>query len=145
MSTQKRTTTAPSAPKPPVSFAPDTRISDSASIVGTKLITIGNDTIIHPRAKLISSHASIVIGKACILAERSAVGLQTLSTDQLDGVIIEDYVLIEVGAIVEARRVGEGSIVETNARVGKGAVIGKVCVAMPVLVLRLTGYRYTAL
>jgi dynactin-6 len=40
--------------------------------------------------------------------------------------VIEDCVVIEVGATVEAKHVGEGSIIEINARVGKGAVIGKV-------------------
>ena len=44
------------------------------------------------------------------------------------GIRIEDCVVVEVGAIVEAKRVGEGSIIEINARVGKGAVIGKVSV-----------------
>ena len=66
------------------------------------------------------------MGKACILSERSTVGLQAPSTNQPEGVIIEDYVVLEVGAVVEAKRVGEGSVIEINARVGKGAVIGKV-------------------
>lgn len=128
MSTTKRSATAPAAPKPPISLAPAISISDSASLVGTKLITIQSDTVIHPRAKLISSYAPVTVGKACILSERSAVGLQSLSNDQLEGVVIEDCVVVEVGAIVEAKRVGEGSIIEINARVGKGAVIGKVSV-----------------
>jgi dynactin 6 len=126
MSTTKRSTIAPAAPKPPISFAPTISISDLASLVGTKLITIRSDTAIHPRAKVISSYAPVTIGKACILSERSAVGLQSPSDDQPEGVVIEDCVVIEVGAIVEAKHVGEGSIIEINARVGKGAVIGKV-------------------
>jgi dynactin-6 len=108
-------------------------ISDLALLVGTKLITIRSDTVIHPRAKLISSYAPVTIGKACILSERSAVGLQSPSSDQPEGVVVEDCVVVEVGAIVEAKRVGEGSIIEINARVGKGAVIGKVCVIHPCL------------
>jgi dynactin 6 len=130
MSTTKRTSTAPAAPKPPISFAPAITISDSASLVGTKLITVGSDTVIHPRAKLISILAPVTIGKACILSERSAVGLQSPSNDQPDGVVIEDCVVVEVGAIVEAKRVGEGTIIEINAKVGKGAIIGKVCVIL---------------
>jgi len=73
----------------------------------------------------------VTVGNACILSERSAVGLQSPSDDQPEGVVIEDYVVIEVGAIVEAKYVGEGSIIEINARVGKGAVIGKVCMICP--------------
>lgn len=127
MSTTKRSTTAPTAPKPPISFAPAVSISDSASLVGTKLITVGSDTVIHPRAKLIASYGPVTVGKACILSERSAIGLQSPSNDQPEGAVIEDYVIVEVGAIVEAKRVGEGSIIEINAKVGKGAVVGKVC------------------
>lgn len=78
--------------------------------------------------KLISSLAPLTVGKACILSERSAVGLQSPSNDQPEGVVIEDCVVVEVGAIVEAKRVGEGTIIEINARVSKGAVIGKVSV-----------------
>jgi dynactin 6 len=126
MSTTKRSTTASTAPKPPIAFAPTISISDLASLVGSKLITIKSDTIIHPRAKLISIYAPVTVGNACILSERCTVGLQSLSDDQPEGVIIDDYVVVEVGAIVEAKRVGEGSIIEINARVGKGAVIGKV-------------------
>lgn len=40
--------------------------------------------------------------------------------------MIEDNVVIEVGAIVEAKRVGEGCLIEVNAKVGRGAVLGKV-------------------
>ena len=35
--------------------------------------------------------------------------------------------MIEVGAIVEAKSVGEGSVIEVNAKIGKGAILGKVC------------------
>ncbi len=40
--------------------------------------------------------------------------------------MIENGVVVEVGAIVEAHRVGEGSVIEVNARIGRGAVLGKV-------------------
>jgi dynactin-6 len=127
MSTTRRTPAAPVA-KPPTSLAPSIAISDKASLVGTNLITIRGDTIVHPHAKLISTHGPVTVGSACILSERSTIGLQTASDAQPDGVIIEDCVVVEVGAVVEAQRVGEGSLIEINARVGKGALIGKVCV-----------------
>jgi dynactin-6 len=82
---------------------------------------------VHPRAKLNSSYAPIKIGSNCIISERSSVGLQSAtSEDQSEGVVIENGVIIEAGASVEARTIREGSVVEINARVGKGAVIGKV-------------------
>lgn len=41
--------------------------------------------------------------------------------------VIDNGVVVEVGAIVEAMRVGEGCHIEVNARIGKGAVLGQVC------------------
>jgi dynactin-6 len=41
-------------------------------------------------------------------------------------VFIENGVVIETGAVVEARKIGEGSVVEVNARIGRGAIVGKV-------------------
>lgn len=35
-------------------------------------------------------------------------------------------VVIEVGATVEAREIGDGCLIEVNSIVGKGAVLGKV-------------------
>lgn len=42
--------------------------------------------------------------------------------------------MVEVGAVVEAKRIGDGCVIEINTRIGKGAVLGKVClVHFPVL------------
>ena len=41
-------------------------------------------------------------------------------------VIIGDGVVIEAGAVVEAKSIGDGTVIEAKARIGKGAVIGKV-------------------
>lgn len=41
--------------------------------------------------------------------------------------MIENGVVLEVGAVIEAKRVGEGCLIEVNAKIGRGAVLGKVC------------------
>ncbi len=43
-----------------------------------------------------------------------------------EGLTLEDGVIVEIGAKVEARIIGECTHVGINCRVGKGAVIGKV-------------------
>jgi dynactin-6 len=127
MSSSKRQSVLPPSPKPPTTFSPHVVISEQSSFIGTKTISIGPSTVVHPRAKLNSSYASIKIGSNCIISERSSVGLQSAtSEDQSEGVVIENGVIVEAGASVEARTIREGSVVEINARVGKGAVIGKV-------------------
>ncbi|OWP07088.1 hypothetical protein B2J93_6668 [Marssonina coronariae] len=122
----KRQSMMPPPPKPPTSLSPSLVIAEQAALVGTKLITLGSNTVIHPRAKLNSGYGQITVGSNCIISERSQIGLQSDPPgDEEYGVILENAVVIEVGATIEARRVGEGTVVENNARVGKGAVIGK--------------------
>ncbi|CAL3969146.1 hypothetical protein PZA11_006224 [Diplocarpon coronariae] len=128
----KRQSMMPPPPKPPTSLSPSLVIAEQAALVGTKLITLGSNTVIHPRAKLNSGYGQITVGSNCIISERSQIGLQSDPPgDEEYGVILENAVVIEVGATIEARRVGEGTVVENNARVGKGAVIGKHCKVGP--------------
>ncbi|KAF8866763.1 trimeric LpxA-like protein [Acephala macrosclerotiorum] len=127
----KRQSMMPPAPKPPTSLSSSIVIAEHASLTGTKLIMIGSNTVIHPRAKLNSAYAPITIGSTCIISERSQIGLlkepEEEDDEETDKVVIENGVVVEVGAIVEARRVGEGSVIEVNARIGRGAVLGKHC------------------
>ena len=118
----------PAAPKPPTSLAPSLVIAEQASLTGTHLITLGSNSVVHPRSKLSSAYAPITIGSNCIISERSQIGLQSEPEDgQANGVIIENGVMIEVGAVVEASKVGQGCVIEVNSKIGKGAVLGKVC------------------
>jgi dynactin-6 len=121
----KRASTAPTAPKPPTSLSPTLIIAEHASLVGSYLITLGSNTIIHPRAKLNSTYGPITVGSNCIISERSMIGLQGRGADG-EGVVIENGVVVEVGAAVEAKVVGEGCVIEVNAKVGRGAVLGRV-------------------
>ncbi|KAI9675503.1 MAG: hypothetical protein M1829_003307 [Trizodia sp. TS-e1964] len=126
----KRPSALPAAPKPPITLSPKAVISDSASLTGTFAIKIGDNSVIHPRAKLNSAFGSVAIGKQCIVCERSCIGFQSIGLDE-SSVTIENGVTIEVGAVVEAARVGEGSVIEVYAKVGKGAVLGKYCKIKP--------------
>jgi dynactin-6 len=116
----------PPAPKPPTSLSPTVTISDAASLTGIQLIKIGDGSVIHPRAKLISAYGPVTIGNTSIISERASIGLLAASENQHEGVMIGDGVVIEVGAVVQARKVGSGCLIEINAKIGRGAVIGKV-------------------
>lgn len=136
MSTAKRVSAAPAGPKPPTSLSSSITIDSTAVFTGTNLISIGSNTIVHPRTRFTSTYAPITIGSGCIIGERVAIGLREASSNQAEGVIVENGVVIEVGAVIEGRVVGEGTLVEVNAVVGRGAVIGKVC-----LLAKMTPYR----
>lgn len=127
MSSSKRASTMPLAPKPPTSLASSLIIADNASLTGTHLITLGSNSVVHPRARLSSVYAPITIGSNCILSERCSIGYQSAPLENKgDGVVIENGVIVEVGATIEAEKVGEGCLIEVNARVGKSVVLGKV-------------------
>lgn len=100
-------------------------------MAGHHHITIGSNTVINPRARLMSNHSSIVIGEGCIISEKSVVGHSDASgQDQEQSTVqalqLKDGVLVDIGAKVEAQVVGEGTHVGVNARIGKGAIVGKV-------------------
>ncbi|SRR6266516_1292152 len=154
MSSSKRASIVPAGPKTPTSLSSSLIIADSASLTGNNLITLGDNTVIHPRARLISTYAPLTIQNLCVICERSTVGLQskvdtlhTLSEVDESGIdedyhqhelvtkgpVIETGVTIEVGAVVEAARVGEWAVIEVNAKIGKGAIIGKVFALTPLL------------
>jgi dynactin-6 len=125
MSSSKRASTAPQAPKPPTSLSRTLVIAEHASLTGSYLISLGSNTVVHPRAKLNSTYGPITVGNNCIISERSMIGLQGRGADG-EGVMIENGVVIEVGVTVEAKVVGEGSIIEVNAKIGRRSAIGRV-------------------
>ncbi|KAI9750247.1 MAG: hypothetical protein M4579_006549 [Chaenotheca gracillima] len=138
MATTKRASTVPVGPKPPTSISPKAIISDAAFIIGTTRITIGESTVLHPRSKLDSTNAPVTLGDYCIICERSVVGLSNLDGVRervgedraqgvaMSGVTVGNGVSIEAGAIVEAQSISDGCLIEANARIGPGAVLGQV-------------------
>lgn len=128
MSSNRRISTMPPAPKPPTSLSSSLVIAENASLTGTHPIKIGSNTVIHPRTKLSSAHAPITIGNSCIIGERSIIGYQSIPSSERDGgVQIGNGVVVEVGVVIEAKSVGDGCVIEVNARIGKDAVLGKHC------------------
>ncbi|CAK4030203.1 Hypothetical predicted protein [Lecanosticta acicola] len=115
----------PSEPKPPLKIHSLAVISERAQITGSKPIEIGENTIIHPHAAIRSAGGSVTIGDNCTVSETAIVG------NEEGDVVIGDGVNIETGAIVQAKSVGDGSVIDIKATVGKGAVIGKYCNIAP--------------
>ncbi|KAG5988996.1 hypothetical protein E4U54_004476 [Claviceps lovelessii] len=120
-----------SGPKPPVNFSSSLTISDNAILQGTHSITIQAETIVHPRARLESHAGSILIGRRCIIHERSHIGARPADsrTAVTGGVVLGDYVVAEVGTVIEAgnTEVGEGTTLQVGCRIGSGAKIGRHC------------------
>lgn len=123
----RRQATAAAGPKPPCSIHPSAIISDKAMIVGTHPVSIGENVVLHPFAKIVSNTGAVRVGKNCVIGDRATVGLSD-SPGSFAGttVELEESVSVESGSIVQAERVGTGSTIEANSTLGPGVVVGKV-------------------
>jgi len=104
-------------------------IADKAQLIGPGTIVIGEDTLLHPHAKIIAEHGDVTIGKGCIIAEKAVVGVA--QSGPHNHVSIGEGVSIESGAVIEGSGIGNYSTIEVNARVRRGAVIGQWCKIAP--------------
>ncbi|TDZ33990.1 Dynactin subunit 6 [Colletotrichum spinosum] len=141
MSSNKRRSMLPAVsqtgPRPPVNFSSSLTVSDSAILVGTHSITIQSETVLHPRSKLESTNGSILIGRRCIIHERTHIGAVG-NDDAAGGISMGDYVTIEVGSVIEAggTDIGPDTVVGIRSQIGHGAVIGKNCTISPMSVIK---------
>lgn len=119
-----------SGPKPSVNFSSSLTISDNAILQGTHSITMQSESVIHPRARFESHLGSILVGRRCIIHERAHIGArpENIAGAGTGGVVLGDYVIVEVGSRIEAgdTEIGEGTTVQVGSRIGSGAKIGKV-------------------
>ncbi|KAF9876172.1 transferase hexapeptide domain protein [Colletotrichum karsti] len=141
MSSNKRRSMLPAVsntgPKPPVNFSSSLTVSDSAILVGTHSITIQSESVLHPRSKLESTNGSILMGRRCIVHERVHIGV--VGNEEVSGgIVLGDYVTVEVGAIIEAgnTEIGPDSVIGVRSRIGHGAVIGKNCTISPLTTIK---------
>lgn len=137
-STSKRVSTV-AAPKAPTSVHSTALIAGHAVLTGTNLITVGPRAVVHPYARINSTNGPIILGEASVIWEGAVIGAPSgdkssvpsdstkKETDAGQGVDLGRYVVVECGAVVEAASIGEGTLIEADAKIGKGAVVGKVC------------------
>ncbi|SPJ85303.1 uncharacterized protein FTOL_11084 [Fusarium torulosum] len=120
-----------SGPRPPVHFSSSLTISDNAILQGTHSITMQTETVIHPRSRFESNVGPILIGRRCLVHERTHIGARPANVNNAKpgGIALADYVTIEAGSVIEAggTEIGEGSVVHAGSTVGSGARIGKNC------------------
>ncbi|KAF4336420.1 dynactin 6 [Fusarium beomiforme] len=132
-----------SGPRPPVHFSESLTISDNAILQGTHSITMQSETVIHPRSKFESNHGPILIGRRCLIHERTHLGARPadLENAQRGGLALADHVTIEAGTIIESggTEIGDGTVIHAGSTIGSGAKIGKVDIDSPKLLdLELT-------
>jgi dynactin-6 len=111
--------TVPAPPKAPSTIHPTAIIANHAVLAGTFPITIGAHAVIHPYAKISSTHGPITIGEGCVIWEKVTVG-------GAGAVELRRNVVLEACAVVEGGVLGQGCVVEAFGRVvGDGVRLGK--------------------
>ena len=76
----QRIPTASSSPRAPVTAHATATIAETVVFQGTHPITIGAETVIHPRARIYSFDGPAIIGEGCIISEKSTIGAAPLSS-----------------------------------------------------------------
>ncbi|CAL1532695.1 unnamed protein product [Lymnaea stagnalis] len=118
---------------PNLKIAVGALLCEGCEVIGD--VTIGARTIIHPKARIIAEAGPISIGEYNIIEELVTITNKS-STDANSGkvLIIGNNNVFEVGAYVEAVRIGDHNVIECKARVGSkveisnGSIIGTGCV-----------------
>lgn len=120
----KRPTATPSEPvaKPSCKIHSLAIIADKAQLTGTHTVELAEGSILHPYCKIKAENGNVIIGKNSIINEAAVVGVSQGSGD----VVIGDEVNIEASSIIEAKAIGDGTSIEAKAKIGRGAIIGKV-------------------
>ncbi|KAF2171811.1 hypothetical protein M409DRAFT_63378 [Zasmidium cellare ATCC 36951] len=120
-----------SIPRPPLKIHSLAIVADRAQITGTHPITIGENTIIHPHARLRAETAPITIGKNCSVSEKALVS----ASEGPEECVIGDGVDVQGDAVVENAKVGDWTVIEVGAKVGRLSEVGKYCKITPLSVV----------
>ena len=142
-----------SGPKPPATIHPTVVVGAHAHLTGYHPVTIGARVVIHPYARVSSLKGPIMIGDEVVISERVCIGTRMSDTaaaaaaaiasatadagaddagrgeedKELKSICIERGVTIEGDVVIEEESsIGEGTIIEMYAKVGRGCVVGKV-------------------
>uniref|UniRef100_A0A0B7BTJ2 Dynactin subunit 6 n=1 Tax=Arion vulgaris TaxID=1028688 RepID=A0A0B7BTJ2_9EUPU len=118
---------------PHLKIAAGAMVCEDCELIGD--ITIGTRTVIHPKARIVADAGPIIIGDYNIIEE--LVTIQNISSaGENEGKvqIIGNNNVFEVGATVEAIRIGDHNVIESKAKVeskveiANGCIIGAGCV-----------------
>ena len=140
-------TAPPPLTKPPTDIHPTAHLDPSAYVLGIHPISISPSVLIHPRARLVSTHGPLIIDSGTIISERCVIGgpapdPSSLSTDTPDPdsdplkTIIGFTALLHPNSIIHAgATLKESCIVEPYATVLANITVGahaKVCAGVTV-------------
>ena len=124
-------------PKAPVKADSTTTISDTVIFQGTHPVTIGANTVIHPRVRFYTFEGPIVIGDGCIIGEKTIFGTAPTSPSSLPSsdppipIRLSYFVTIGPQSPVKAgAHIHSSTVIESLVSINRHADIGshsKIC------------------
>lgn len=118
--------------RPPLKIHSLAVVADRAQITGKHAVEIGENTIIHPHARIKADTGKVIIGKNCTISEKALIS----ASEGAEDCILGDGVNVEGDAVVEGARVGHWSVIEVGAKVGRLSQIGRYCKITPLSMIR---------
>lgn len=117
-----------------VKIGSDCVVCEQAEIKGD--VTIGNGTIVHPKARIIAEAGPIILGDGNLIEEKAVIWNRAApnSTGSTPIMIIGTFNVFEVFSQCEALKIGDGNTFEPKCFVGRevevsdGCVVGAGCV-----------------
>lgn len=113
--------------RPPLKIHSLAVVADRAQITGTHAVEIGENTIIHPHARIKAETGKVIIGKNCTISEKAVIS----ATEGQEDCILGDGVDVQGDAVVEGAKVGDWSVIEVGTKLGRLSSIGRYCKITP--------------
>jgi len=110
-----------------IKITPGALVCNEAEIIGE--VTIGVRTVIHPKASIVAEKGAIIIGDGNLIEEQTKIINRTAGHTMMIG----HSNVIEVGAHIEAKVIGDNNVFEAKSVVGpnieltNGCVVGAMC------------------
>ncbi|GAB6020068.1 Dynactin subunit 6 [Chamberlinius hualienensis] len=121
-----------SSSKTSVKIAPRAVVCSECEVIGD--VTIGSNTVIHPKARIVAESGPIIIGEGNLIEEQvNIINSNESKHVKSQPMIIGNYNVFEVGTYCEALQVGDNNVLEAKCKVGRdtkitnGCVIGAMC------------------
>jgi carbonic anhydrase/acetyltransferase-like protein (isoleucine patch superfamily) len=123
--TSSTTAAPPALTKPPTDIHPTAHLDPSAYVLGTHPISLSPFVLIHPRARLVSTHGPLIIDSGAVISERCVIGgpapePSSLSADTPDP--DSDPLKTTVGCTV---------LLHPNSTIHAGATLKESCIVEP--------------
>ena len=84
MSSQAAPSALHTSSRPPITLGQNSHLDPGAYARGTHAITLGDNTLVHPRAQLIALHGPLSINDNCIISEKCIIGGPVPNTSTTD-------------------------------------------------------------